>query len=443
MRNETKWIVGSVLTAVAIYLISPIFNSFPSHPTNWELQTQFMYLSGMCSLTLMVTSMLVSLRLPKINSLMGGLDKAYVVHKWTGIFTSAFVFFHWLGDKIPLLLITLNIIPDPRLLVDITQYSKTEIISYKLGLTCVEIFFYVLTLLVFASLYHKIPYRLFRKTHKFIPAIFLIFAFHSVTVPIKEHGYRHVGIYPLLLIIFIGCVISLIALFQQIGRSRKITAVIKKIEDCQNNILHIHLQTLNKPFIHKAGQFAFFQFEHDKEPHPFSIASSSGNPETFRIAIKPLGDFTEKLLNELEPGQKVNVEGPYGEFKFEDNSKRQIWIAGGIGITPFLAQLEYLSRQPEKKQNVDFWYCTRGNPEDQFPLNIRELCQEACVNFCHLNTEKESYLNLSTITAKVDDLSDASVWFCGPRDFSESLKKEFKSAGFDMSKFHYDNFSMR
>jgi len=442
MKNESKWIAGAMLVGVIIYLLSPTFNSLSPSPTNWELQTQFMYLSGICSLSLMITSMLISLRLPKINSLMGGLDKAYVVHKWVGIFTSAFVFFHWLGDKIPLLLIKLSVILDPRLQVDITQYSKAEIISYQLGLTLTEVFFYVLSLLVFISLYNKIPYRLFRKTHKYIPAIFLIFAFHGATVPMKEHWYKYNGIYPLLLLITIGCVISFIALFQQIGKSHKIKTTIKSIEN-KNRILDILLHPVNKPLVHQAGQFAFLQFEHSKEPHPFTIASSGDNPNELRFAIKNLGDYTKELDSHLKVGQHVIVEAPYGEFKFEDNHERQVWIAGGIGITPFLAQLEHLSNHGGTDKQIDFWYCTRGDLELQFPSSLQELCNKSGVRLHHLNSSKNEYITVDILKATIGNFNNVSIWFCGPVGLKNELKGKLKSSGFDLSYFHYENFSMR
>ncbi len=42
----------------------------------------------------------------------------------------------------------------------------------------------------------------------------------------------------------------------------------------------------------------------------------------------------------LRTGTRVQVEGPYGRFDFRKGGARQIWLAGGIGITPFLAWAE-------------------------------------------------------------------------------------------------------
>lgn len=64
-----------------------------------------------------------------------------------------------------------------------------------------------------------------------------------------------------------------------------------------------------------------------------------------RFAIKALGDHTHSLKKELKIGQDVIVEGPWGYLDFNIQSERQVWVAGGIGITPFISQLEYLKTQ--------------------------------------------------------------------------------------------------
>src|SRR3546814_2004224 len=62
---------------------------------------------------------------------------------------------------------------------------------------------------------------------------------------------------------------------------------------------------------------------------------------------KGLGDHTRRLPEKLHVGQEIRIEGPYGCFTFDDDSARQIWIGGGIGITPFIARMKYLAQSPE------------------------------------------------------------------------------------------------
>ena len=41
----------------------------------------------------------------------------------------------------------------------------------------------------------------------------------------------------------------------------------------------------------------------------------------------------------------MKIEGPYGCFTFDDDCRRQIWIGGGIGITPFVARRKHMALQ--------------------------------------------------------------------------------------------------
>jgi len=52
---------------------------------------------------------------------------------------------------------------------------------------------------------------------------------------------------------------------------------------------------------------------------------------------------THHLRETLRAGQAVTVEGPYGCFTFDDSVPLQIWVGGGIGVTPFIARMKDLA----------------------------------------------------------------------------------------------------
>jgi predicted ferric reductase len=57
-----------------------------------------------------------------------------------------------------------------------------------------------------------------------------------------------------------------------------------------------------------------------------------------RFFIRDLGDWTGRLQHRDLLGAKVTVEGPYGEFTPVDTqATKTVWVAGGVGITPFLS----------------------------------------------------------------------------------------------------------
>ena len=443
MKTITKWIAGSLAIACLIFALSPGPGHLMASPTSWELREQFVYLTGLSAMSLMVLSMVISVRHPRINHWMRGLDKAYIIHKWTGIVSTLLVVFHWLGEKAPEWLVELGIIPNPGELTDGSGFSELEIGLFQSGVFLVEWVFYGLIMLVIIALSKKIPYHLFRKSHKLFPGIFLIAAYHGATAQLKERWFDTPAGYLLLILVAIGVVAALIGLFQQIGASRKTTAVIQQIEPHEHGILDIRLTTQQNTFSHQPGQYAFLTFAHDSEPHPFTIASSGDDSNQLRFAIKELGSFTTGLVHHLQIGQVVDIEGPYGEFTFNGPGERQVWVAGGIGITPFLARLEHLASHGGTTQSIDFWYSTRSDQATLFPASLAQLCQQSGVNVYHLNSTQNEYLTANSIQAVVGSFDDVSVWFCGPPAFAQCLLRGLDAYGFDRARFHYDNFSMR
>src|SRR5690606_38125149 len=113
--------------------------------------------------------------------------------------------------------------------------------------------------------------------------------------------------------------------------------------------------------------------------HPFTIASADqGDARRITFQIKGLGDYTKTLVRRLGPGHAVRVEGPYGRFLHsrQRNGAQQAWVAGGIGITPFLAWLEDIRQNPADAPQAQLHYCVRDAQKDPFVGRLRALCAE-------------------------------------------------------------------
>jgi len=110
--------------------------------------------------------------------------------------------------------------------------------------------------------------------------------------------------------------------------------------------------------------FAFVTLDTREGAHPFTIASAWKSDGHVMFGTKALGDFTRDLPNRLKVGGPIVVEGPYGGFDYADASARQIWVAGGVGLTPFVARLEELAARGGTDRPVDLFYSTRkADPE--------------------------------------------------------------------------------
>lgn len=90
------------------------------------------------------------------------------------------------------------------------------------------------------------------------------------------------------------------------------------------------------------------------EPHPFTISSSS-SAEWLSVSIKTVGDFTEKI-GTTKPGDYALIDAPYGRFSFlEFPAQKYLFIAGGIGITPFMSMLRFICDNRISREVLLLW----------------------------------------------------------------------------------------
>lgn len=78
----------------------------------------------------------------------------------------------------------------------------------------------------------------------------------------------------------------------------------------------------------------------------FSLASApSESKDRLQLAVKIEKDFTKKA-GQLQPGDTVGIQGPFGVFVVPETAPKMVMFAGGIGIAPFRSMIrEILARQ--------------------------------------------------------------------------------------------------
>lgn len=162
-----------------------------------------------------------------------------------------------------------------------------------------------------------------------------------------------------------------------------------------------------KGLIWEAGEHGIFTFSNlkikGKSFRAFSIASSP-NENIIKIGTKisdTPSDFKAKMIN-LNPGDIMNLRGPFGWFKLPKGNKNLLFIAGGIGITPIRglyqkikfeklshkATLIYISDSYIFKEDLD----TISNSENIYTNSRTEFYKEI-ENF--LNNNKPDYIYIS------------------------------------------------
>lgn len=137
----------------------------------------------------------------------------------------------------------------------------------------------------------------------------------------------------------------------------------------------------------------------------------------------------------------MRVEGPYGRFELArcNHRARQIWIAGGIGVTPFLAWLESLQTNPGQAPSANLHYCTRDQSSDAFVPRLEELCVALPGVRLHIHGARQG---AALKAASLGETRHADIWFCGPSGLADALREGLRAGGW-RPRFHQEAFQMR
>ncbi|MRT92309.1 ferric reductase-like transmembrane domain-containing protein [Ancylomarina sp. 16SWW S1-10-2] len=443
--NKIKLALGVSITFITIIWF--LTNTLLYIPFDSNLFTKSLaQYTGIIAFSAMTFSMLLATRPILIERRLGGLDKIYRLHKWLGIVAFSFSIMHWLVSKLPEWwshldkIIILDSISGATDNVEPSTFSEFLESLESTALLVGEYSFYLTVLFLTMALLKKIPYRFFAKTHIAMAVIYLVLVYHSFALMYIDYWTEPIGIIMAIMMIA-GTVSSFIVLFGQVGKKQKYEGSIQSINTYPDmNMLKLIVKS-DKWKGHNEGQFAFLKFEKKEPHHPFTISSAwDKKTKNISFTIKALGGYTNNLANKLKIGDSIILEGAYGNFTFNDNKESQIWIAGGVGITPFLARMERLA-QLDNKQKIDFFY-SAFKLDANLKKKLEQVSAEANINLHLFDTSKSALISGEHIRNAVSDWESASVWFCGPSKMGKSIKKDLKGNGLH-SKFHQELFEMR
>ena len=224
-----------------------------------------------------------------------------------------------------------------------------------------------------------------------------------------------------------------------VGRYRYRVDEVRRLDD---DAVEIIMAPVGRSLAFRAGQFVYASFHQSgipRESHPFTIASAVGD-DSLRLAIKRFGDFTSSMMR-LGAGYEAQLEGPFGCFCLRsDSAHSQTWIAGGIGITPFLSW----ARSMDRSIPADLYYCTPGAEHAHFLDELYDIA-DRYPTFRVIPMRKRSlgHLTVSDIEAVNPNLSHGHVFICGPPVLIDNLTTGLVTRGVPPHRIHSEAFDFR
>ncbi len=170
----------------------------------------------------------------------------------------------------------------------------------------------------------------------------------------------------------------------------------------------------------------------------FTIASSPTEKDIMMgVKFYPNPSSFKKELNSLQVGETIIASQRAGDFTLPSNkNKKLVFIAGGIGITPFRSMIKYLVDKKEKRDIIIF-YSNRTMADIAYTDVLDEAYNKLDLKTIYTLTDLKSipsrwlgnrgFIDVRTIIREVPDFQERIFYLSGPRSmvtvFEDTLKK--------------------
>ena len=166
---------------------------------------------------------------------------------------------------------------------------------------------------------------------------------------------------------------------------------------------------------------------------PFSLASSPTEDVLAFATVIREGSDLKLEMDQKKPGDDFILSGPYGEFVYEEREKKIGLIAGGIGITPFIGILRYLT---DKGLDTDatLVYSNKSLRTTAFRDELAALSQEnKYIKVVYTMTDDPSYegsrgrIDRKLIREHVPDVKERSWYVAGPHVLVQNMNRMLRN----------------
>lgn len=168
-----------------------------------------------------------------------------------------------------------------------------------------------------------------------------------------------------------------------------------------------------------------------------SAAPSEGYVQISTRLAHENGSTFKRALNALNVGEEIEADGPEGDFTVEDFDREYIFVAGGIGITPFRSILVEAQKMGSPIK-ATLLYGNRSNDipfKDELDL-IASVNPELKISYV-IDPER---VDATLVKQYIDAAQDPLVCLSGPEPMVKGLGEELKDLGVDEAVIKIDDF---
>lgn len=381
-------------------------------------------LSAWLGSALLVASLMLMIREPRLSSALGGLDTMYRWHHRCGTWGYMLVLLHPLA-----LAAQAGLLSSQMAARTLSPFAQ----PWPVGLGWLSLLLMMAGLAVTFS--PRVGYRRWRTVHLSLAAAVLAGLLHGLLL---RSGSLALMLFLLLAVLAIA--------FRLIAADHGALAYPYRVTQASHpadGLIEATLEPLASELRIAPGQFVLVAFGNGpgfqgcEEFHPFTV-SNLNERGVLTVTIKALGACTSHVQR-LQAGTHVRVQGPFGNFLPSGETRAQLWIAGGIGITPFIARL----RVSPPTVPISLIYLYRHLSDAAFAQELMLLKTSIpTLELVQVETG-DTAPELDTLLARVSDLDRRDVRVCGPAPLVAGLRREFKRRNLPLQQIHFESFDFR
>lgn len=168
------------------------------------------------------------------------------------------------------------------------------------------------------------------------------------------------------------------------------------------------------------------------EKRPFTFTSLNEDPYLqFTIKIYDDHDGVTKQIGRLEEGDQFIIDDPWGTIQYKGPG---VFLAGGAGVTPFIA----IFRELHKNGEIDGNRLIFSNKTERDIILKEEFEEMLGDNFINVITDEptdehiylDGFIDKKFLAKQIDDFSQP-FYVCGPMPFNEAMMNYLKELGAD------------
>jgi predicted ferric reductase len=435
--NLTLWFLG--LLPSAIFLVTSTETEWSSTAASLNTLGR---LTGIAGLSFFLVAAMLSSRVPGFDRKFGGLTKLWFTHHQLAAVSFLLLLTH------PLLLAFsgMAVSIDAGMSVLFPGSNPAPVLIGWLALVVMMIF-----LAPSFAFFGEPRYQRWKLLHKLAGVALVLALIHSFMLARQIHFLWQSILWSLytglaLLAMLFRWGFSKRSWFKRHGQLRyQVVGASKPL----SNVVELELQSQPQQarLAYEAGQFIYFT-PYDKqlaagyaEEHPYTI-SSAPEEANLRIAVKDLGD-SSRALQSIQIGSLVRVEGPYGAFfPSGDCTESELWIAGGIGITPFLSRARHLAAKASKV-DVHCILCVQDEARALYHDELKNIADRlpGFVLTMHY-FYREGAINTAFLQVHCPDFMGRSCYVCGPPPMLGCVQGILRSSGVPSKRIHTEEFNL-